>query len=400
MLHVLQTGDVTLHTKHVTTEIAMTDARTNCRATRILLLPGDGIGPEVTAQSERIIAHFQATENVDFIVESDAIGGAAIDAYSTPLAEATLAKAMASDAVLMGSVGGPAWETARAYDQRPEAGLLRLRAGMNAYANLRPAICFDALVPASTLKAEIVAGLDIMFVRELTGGVYFGEPRGISALANGERQGLNTHRYTSSEIRRVARIAFALARTRSGRVCSVDKANVMDAGRLWREEVTALHAEQFADVALDHMLADNCSMQLVRNPRQFDVILTDNLFGDLLSDTAAMLTGSIGMLPSAAIGDPGRPGLYEPIHGSAPDIAGQGIANPCASILSLAMAFRYSLERVDLAESIERAVRTVLDHGVRTRDLGGTATTMEMGNAILAALQTPACATSYHARAG
>jgi len=360
----------------------------------LLLLPGDGIGPEVTAVSAQVADWACSTGLSDLRVETALFGGAAIDDGGMPLAEATLAAAKAADAVLLGAVGGPRWAEL-VYDRRPEAGLLGLRAEMEVYANLRPAVCFAPLVAASTLKPEIVSGLDILFVRELTGGVYFGEPRGIEVLADGERRGVNTHVYTSGEIRRVARIAFESARARShgsggAKVCSVEKSNVMEAGLLWREEVTALHAADFADVALSHMLADNCSMQLVKNPRQFDVILTDNLFGDLLSDTAAMLTGSIGMLPSAAIGDPGRPGLYEPIHGSAPDIEGQGIANPCASVLSLAMAFRYSLGSPKLADMIDRAVSQVLDQGVWTRDLGGTASTSEMGEAILAALASTA----------
>ena len=354
-------------------------------AKTLLLLPGDGIGPEVTEISTQIAQWACDSGLTQLEITRDLFGGAQIDATGVPVTDATVAAAKAADAVLMGSVGGPRWAE-MAYNLRPEAGLLRLRAEMEVYANLRPAICFGSLAGASTLKPEVVAGLDILFVRELTGGVYFGVPRGIETLADGQRRGVNTHVYTSNEIRRVARIAFESARTRKGRVCSVEKGNVMEAGLLWREEVTALHAAEYADVGLTHMLADNCSMQLVKDPRQFDVILTDNLFGDLLSDTAAMLTGSIGMLPSAAIGDPGRPGLYAPIHGSAPDIAGQGIANPCASVLSLAMAFRYSLDQADLASRIEAAVDRVLEHGVLTRDLGGTASTTEMGKAIIAEL--------------
>lgn len=354
-------------------------------AKTLLLLPGDGIGPEVTAESRRIVDMLAQGGLADVTVSEAPFGGASIDATGVPLSDAALAQALSVDAVLMGAVGGPRW-TQAAYDVRPEAGLLKLRAAMNVYANLRPAFCFAPLIAASTLKAEIVTGLDMLFVRELTGGVYFGEPRGVETLADGQRRGVNTHVYTSSEIRRVARIAFEIARTRRNAVCSVEKGNVMEAGLLWREEVTALHADEYPDVALTHMLADNCSMQLVKAPLQFDVILTDNLFGDMLSDTAAMLTGSIGMLPSAAIGDAGRPGLYEPIHGSAPDIAGQNIANPCASILSLAMAFRYSLGRPDVADRIDAAVAAALDGGVRTRDLGGSASTRDMGDAVLAAL--------------
>jgi 3-isopropylmalate dehydrogenase len=281
----------------------------------------------------------------------------------------------------MGAVGGPQWAK-QPYDKRPEAGLLSLRAGMNVFANLRPAKTFAALVDASTLKPEVVAGLDIMFVRELTGGMYFGEPRGVTGTGDA-RRGVNTHVYTAGEIRRVARVAFELAKDRSGRVCSADKANVMEAGLLWREEVQAVRDAEYPHIELVHMLADNTAMQLVKNPRQFDIILTDNLFGDILSDEAAMLTGSLGMLPSAALGASGAPGLYEPIHGSAPDIAGQGVANPCAAILSLAMALRYSLGRADLADRVEAAVSAALDAGARTADLGGTLGTSAMGEAVL-----------------
>ncbi|MGL6043877.1 MAG: 3-isopropylmalate dehydrogenase, partial [Sandaracinobacteroides sp.] len=281
--------------------------------------------------------------------------------------------------------GGPQWADV-AYDRRPEAGLLRLRTAMNVYANLRPARCFAALVGASSLKPEVIEGLDILFVRELVGGVYFGEPRGIEQLPNGEQRGFNTQSYSTSEIRRVAITAFELARGRSRRVCSVEKANVMESGVVWRAEVQRLRDESYTDIALTHMYADNCAMQLVKAPGQFDIILTDNLFGDLLSDLAAMSTGSLGMLPSAALGEAGRPGLYEPIHGSAPDIAGQGIANPCASILSLAMALRHSLGAAGAADRVEAAVEAALDAGARTRDLGGSLTTRQMGDAILAGL--------------
>jgi 3-isopropylmalate dehydrogenase len=348
---------------------------------KLLLLPGDGIGPEVTAQSRRVAEWLTQSGIVSLELNEAPIGGAAFERTGSPLPPETMAAALAADAVLMGSVGGPAFDRAP-YALRPEAGLLDLRRGMNVFANLRPAFCFPALVQASTLRPEIVAGIDILFVRELTGGVYFGEPRGIEILPSGERRGVNTHSYTETEIRRVARIAFEIARTRRGELCSVDKANVMDAGRLWREVVTELHSE-FKDVTLSHMLADNCAMQLVRRPAQFDVILTDNLFGDILSDTAAMLTGSIGMLPSGAIGEPGRPGLYEPIHGSAPDIAGKNIANPLASILSLAMALRYSLEAPAVADGIERAVGRLLEGGAATADIGGRLGTAEVGDALL-----------------
>jgi len=351
----------------------------------LLLLPGDGIGPEVTVESRRIIDHLNAVADLDVDVSEGLFGGASIDAASTPITEEVIAQATASDAVLMGAVGGPKW-AGSAYDARPEAGLLRLRASMNVYANLRPALCFPALADASTLKRDVIEGLDILFVRELVGGVYFGTPRGIEDLPGGGRRGFNTQSYTSDEIRRVAHIAFGIARQRSGRVCSVEKSNVMESGLLWREEVIALGAAEYPDVQLSHMYSDNCAMQLVRDPRQFDVILTDNLFGDLLSDAAAMLTGSLGMLPSAAIGDAGTAGLYEPIHGSAPDIAGRGIANPCASILSLAMALRSSLGRPDLARTVEDAVSRTLDDGYRTADLAGgdkRVGTSDMGDAIL-----------------
>lgn len=349
---------------------------------RLLLLPGDGIGPEVTAESRRIL---DALALPGLEIAEAAFGGASIDAHGVPLTDSVLEEALASDAVLMGAVGGPKWADV-AYDRRPEAGLLKLRARMDVYANLRPARCFAALADASSLKRELVEGLDILFVRELVGGVYFGEPRGIETLPDGQRRGFNTQSYTTSEIRRVARVAFELARGRTGKVCSVEKANVMESGVLWREEVQTLRDEAYPDIALSHMYADNCAMQLVKAPLQFDVILTDNLFGDLLSDLAAMSTGSLGMLPSAALGDAGRPGLYEPIHGSAPDIAGQGAANPCASILSLAMALRHSLGAADAADRVERAVEAALDAGARTRDLGGTLGTAAMGDAILALL--------------
>jgi 3-isopropylmalate dehydrogenase len=349
---------------------------------QLLLLPGDGIGPEVTAVSRRIAGRLIAG-GLDISVSEARFGGAAIDADGVPLTDETLELAKAADAVLMGAVGGPQW-AGQPYDKRPEAGLLALRAGMNVYANLRPARCFSALADASSLKRIYVEGLDILFVRELTGGVYFGTPRGIETLANGERRGINTHVYTTSEIQRVARVAFTLARGRTGEVVSAEKSNVMEAGLLWREVVQALRDAEYPDIRLSHMLADNMAMQLVKNPKQFDVILTDNLFGDMLSDEAAMLTGSLGMLPSAAIGDAGKPGLYEPIHGSAPDIAGRGVANPCASILSFAMALRFSLGEPGLADKVEAAVEVALDAGARTADLGGIMTTAEMGDAVLA----------------
>ena len=351
---------------------------------QLLLLPGDGIGPEVTAQAVRVVERLKADAALDVVMTEARFGGAGIDADGVPLTDAVLARAKAADAVLMGAVGGPQW-VRQPYSTRPEAGLLALRAGLEVFANLRPARCFAALADASTLKRKFVEGLDILFVRELTGGVYFGEPRGIEDLGGGERRGVNTQVYTSGEIRRVARVAFALAAERSGRVCSAEKSNVMESGLLWREEVQALRDAEYPHIDLTHMLADNTAMQLVKHPKQFDVILTDNLFGDILSDEAAMLTGSLGMLPSAALGARG-PGLYEPIHGSAPDIAGQGIANPCASILSLALALRHSLGRADLAARVEGAVEAALEAGARTCDLGGTLGTAAMGDAVLAAL--------------
>lgn len=350
--------------------------------TSLLLLPGDGIGPEVTAESRRLLDRLAIP---GLSISEGAFGGASIDAHGVPLTAETQGQALASTAVLMGAVGGPKWADI-SYDKRPEAGLLKLREAMAVYANLRPARCFAALASASTLKPEVIEGIDILFVRELVGGVYFGQPRGIETLVDGQRRGFNTQSYTTSEIRRVATTAFELARTRSGKVCSVEKANVMESGVLWREEVQKLRDEAYPEIALSHMYADNCAMQLVKAPKQFDIILTDNLFGDLLSDLAAMSTGSLGMLPSAALGEKGRPGLYEPIHGSAPDIAGQGIANPCASILSLAMALRHSLGAPETADRVEAAVESALEAGARTADIGGKLSTREMGDAILAKL--------------
>jgi 3-isopropylmalate dehydrogenase len=344
----------------------------------LLVLPGDGIGPEVIEQVRRVASRMMH----DLAIEERQFGGASLDAHGTPLTDEAEALALASDAVLMGAVGGPQWASApRA--ARPEAGLLRLRRVMGVYANLRPAICFDALAGSSTLKSEFVVGLDIMIVRELTGGVYFGQPRGIEILADGQRRGVDTQVYCTHEIERVARVAFDLARGRRGKVTSCEKSNVMESGQLWREVVAALHARDYADIALEHMLADNAAMQLVRNPRQFDVIVTDNLFGDILSDEAAMLTGGIGLLPSAAIGDPTKPGLYEPIHGTAPDIAGQGVANPLAAILSFEMALRWSLGRTELADRLSGAVKSALNDGARTRDIGGSLSTTQMGDAVL-----------------
>ena len=352
----------------------------------LLLLPGDGIGPEVMAEVEKIIGWVNISTDLRIEYETDHIGGSAYDEYGLPLSDKTLDKCRKADAIVMGSVGGPQWDNVE-YDKRPEAGLLRLRKELDLFANLRPAIVFDALIDASSLKPEIIRGLDIMIVRELTGGVYFGEPRGIEDLDNGERRGVNTQIYTSSEIQRIGEVAFEIARKRAGRVTSCEKANVMESGKLWREEITAQHAETYSDVELSHMYADNCAMQLLRNPSQFDVIVTDNLFGDILSDEAAMLTGSLGMLPSASLGTPGTPGLYEPVHGSAPDIAGQGVANPLATILSFAMCLKYSFDRSDLCESLETAVQNVLSDGIRCDDIMAVGctqvSTSEMGDAVM-----------------
>jgi 3-isopropylmalate dehydrogenase len=349
--------------------------------TDLLLLPGDGIGPEVTAEVRRVIAVLTP----DLVVEERPFGGISYDQSGSPLTDETLALAKASRAVLMGAVGGPKWAGVPR-DKRPEAGLLALRAGMEVFANLRPALCFGPLADASSLKRELVEGLDFMIVRELTGGIYFGEPRFIEDLPGGGKRAVDTQVYTTAEIERVARVAFELARGRRNKVHSAEKSNVMDSGLLWREVVTELHAREFADVELEHILADNAAMQIVKNPKQFDVMVTDNLFGDILSDAAAQLTGSLGMLPSAALGAPGKPGLYEPIHGSAPDIAGQGVANPLAAILSFEMALRWSLDRADAADRLQAAVIKALENGARTRDLGGALTTVQMGDAVLAAL--------------
>ena len=359
----------------------------------LLILAGDGIGPEVMDQVKRIITWYGEKRDIKFDVSEDLVGGAAYDKHGTPLHDDTMAKAQAADAVLLGAVGGPKYDDLD-FSVKPERGLLRLRKEMDLFSNLRPAQCFDALADFSSLKKELVAGLDIMIVRELTSGVYFGEPRGIFEV-DGERVGINTQRYTESEIDRVARSAFELARRRGNKVCSMEKANVMESGILWREVVQRVHDEDYPDVELSHMYADNGAMQLVRAPKQFDVIVTDNLFGDILSDCAAMLTGSLGMLPSASLGAPGENGrpkaMYEPVHGSAPDITGQGKANPIACTLSFAMALRYSFDQGDEATRLETAVERVLADGVRTADLMGPeggipVSTTEMGDAILAAL--------------
>jgi 3-isopropylmalate dehydrogenase len=349
--------------------------------TDLLLLPGDGIGPEVIGQVRRVAEALTP----DLKIEERLFGGVSYDQTGEPLSAETLAAAKSAKAVLMGAVGGPKWEGV-ARDKRPEAALLGLRAGMQVFANLRPALCFEALADASSLKREVIEGLDIMIIRELTGGVYFGQPRGVEDLPGGGRRGVDTQVYTTAEIERVSRVAFELARGRRNKVHSAEKSNVMETGLLWREVVTALHKREYADVQLEHILADNAAMQLVRAPKQFDVILTDNLFGDILSDEAAQLTGSLGMLPSAALGDAGKPGLYEPIHGSAPDIAGKGIANPLASILSFEMALRWSLDREAEADRLFAAVEKALAGGARTPDLGGQSTTAQMGDAVVAAL--------------
>jgi len=356
----------------------------------LLILPGDGIGPEIVAQARRVVDWLGKNRGLNFTVHEDLVGGAAYEAYGTPLAEDTLKLAKSVDAILLGAVGGPKWDGV-AYDKRPEAGLLALRKELALFANLRPAICFAPLMDASSLKPELVSGLDIMIVRELTGGVYFGEPRGIETLPNGDRRGVNTQVYTTPEIHRIAHVAFDLAGKRSGRVTSSEKANVMESGLLWREEVTKV-AMAYPAITLDHMLADSCAMQLVRAPKQFDVIVTDNLFGDLLSDVAAMLTGSLGMLPSASLGVKGGGALYEPVHGSAPDIAGQGIANPIATILSLAMALRYTYDCAPEAQLIEDAVQDVLALGLRTADImqpgKKQVSTAVMGDSILQAMDS------------
>jgi 3-isopropylmalate dehydrogenase len=356
---------------------------------KLLILAGDGIGPEVMRQVARVIDWFAKKRAVSFDVQEGLAGGCAIDKHGVPITDETMTDAMAADAVLLGAVGGPKWDNLP-FDKKPERGLLRLRKDLELFANLRPALVFDALVDASTLKPDLVRGLDLMIVRELTGGVYFGSPRGIETLPDGTRRGVNTQVYTTPEIIRVARVAFELARQRNRKLCSVEKANVMESGVLWREEVTKLHAE-YKDVELSHMYADNCAMQLVRQPKQFDVIVTDNLFGDLLSDCAAMLTGSLGMLPSASLGAADATGrrraLYEPVHGSAPDIAGKAMANPLATILSTSMMLRYSFGLGDDADLIDKAVQNVLAAGVRTADIATSGTTKTsttgMGDALL-----------------
>ena len=353
---------------------------------KIAVLPGDGIGQEIVAEAVKVIKALQA-DGLDVEMKDGLVGGTAYDATGSPLPEETLTLAKESDAILLGAVGGYKWESLD-IAVRPEKGLLGLRAELDLFANLRPAILYPQLADASTLKPEVVSGLDIMIVRELTGGIYFGQPRGVRTLENGERQGYNTLVYKESEVKRIAQVAFDIARKRNSRVCSVDKANVLEVTEMWREVVVDLHKDN-ADIELSHMYVDNAAMQLVREPKQFDVMVTTNMFGDILSDCAAMLTGSIGMLPSASLNSKGQ-GMYEPIHGSAPDIAGQNVANPLATILSVAMMLRYSLDESAMADRIEKAVDKVLDQGLRTADIFSDGMkqvgTSEMGDAVVAAL--------------
>jgi 3-isopropylmalate dehydrogenase len=355
---------------------------------KILILPGDGIGPEIVAEAVKVLICLRDDFGLDLEIYEALVGGAAHDEHGHPLPEETLQLAHHCDAVLLGAVGGPKWEPLH-ISVRPEKGLLGLRSELGLFANLRPAILYPQLADASTLKADVVSGLDILIVRELTGGIYFGQPRGIETLPSGERRGINTLVYTESEIDRICRVAFDIARKRDSRVCSVDKANVLECTELWREVATRV-GQDYPDVALSHMYVDNAAMQLVRAPKQFDVMVTTNMFGDILSDCAAMLTGSIGMLPSASLNAEEK-GMYEPIHGSAPDIAGKGVANPLATILSVAMMLRYSLDAPEHADRVERAVSGVLDQGLRTPDIAsaGTATvgTAQMGDAVVAAMR-------------
>ncbi len=361
----------------------------------LFLLPGDGIGPEVMAEVEKILSWFTKQGIATFNTDRGLVGGCAYDAHGKAISEADMAKAQAADAVLFGAVGGPKWDKVP-YDVRPEAGLLRLRKDLGLFANLRPAICYPALADASSLKRNVVEGLDILIVRELTGGVYFGEPKTITDLGNGQKRGIDTQVYDTFEIERIARVAFDLAKTRKNKVSSAEKRNVMKTGVLWHEVVSRVHANEYPTAALEHVLADNCAMQLVRWPKQYDVIVTDNLFGDVLSDVAAMLTGSLGMLPSASLGAPDaktkrRKALYEPVHGSAPDIAGTGAANPIAMIASFGMCLRYSLGIGEWADKVDQAISAVLAKGLRTKDIAGdipaNTNTTQMGEAILKELQ-------------
>ncbi|RDE24466.1 3-isopropylmalate dehydrogenase [Motiliproteus coralliicola] len=355
---------------------------------KILILPGDGIGPEIVSEAVAVLEEIKDKLGLAFELDEALLGGSAIDATGVPLPDETLEKAKSSDAILLGAVGGPKWDELDTAI-RPEKGLLGIRSQLDLFGNLRPAILYPQLADASSLKPEIVAGLDILIVRELTGGIYFGQPRGVRTLENGEREGYNTYVYSESEIRRIAKVAFESAQKRGKKVCSVDKANVLEVTVLWREILDEV-AKDYPDVELSHMYVDNAAMQLVRAPKQFDVMVTGNMFGDILSDAAAMLTGSIGMLPSASLNESGQ-GMYEPCHGSAPDIAGQGIANPLATILSAAMMLRYSLAEVEAADLIEKAVSNVLDQGLRTADIYSDGmqkvSTREMGEAVVAALR-------------
>ena len=360
---------------------------------KILLLPGDGIGPEVVGETKKIINWFNKKKSLDFKIDQDLIGGASIDKHGMPITDEVFYKALESDAVILGACGGPQYDKLE-FSKKPERGLLKLRKELKLFANLRPAICFKQLIDASSLKPEIVSGLDILIVRELIGGIYFGEPRGIEPIENGERKGINTHSYTTKEIQRVARVAFELATKRKNKVTSCEKSNVMESGVLWREEVQALRDKEYKKIELNHMLADNCAMQLLKNPKQFDVIVTDNLFGDMLSDEAAMLTGSLGLLPSASLGERDKNGrirsLYEPVHGSAPDIAGKNISNPIATILSFSMGLKYSLDLEKEAVLLDEAVQKVLDKGLRTKDIMSPGkkeiSTSDMGDAIISNL--------------
>ncbi len=355
----------------------------------VLVLPGDGIGPEIVAEAVKVLNVVNDKFDLGLSLVDGLVGGSAFDAHGTPLPQETMDKAKASDAILLGAVGGPKWDTLEDREMRPEKGLLGLRSGLELFGNLRPAILYPQLADASSLKPEIVSGLDILIVRELTGGIYFGKPRGIRTLENGEREGYNTYVYSESEIRRIARVAFESAQKRNKKLCSVDKANVLEVTVLWREILEEV-GKEYPDVELSHMYVDNAAMQLVRAPKQFDVMVTGNMFGDILSDAAAMLTGSIGMLPSASL-DKDNKGMYEPCHGSAPDIAGQGIANPLATILSAAMMLRYSLNETVAADAIEEAVSNVLDQGLRTADIYSEGmekvSTEKMGEAVVAALK-------------
>src|SRR6201997_2481806 len=362
---------------------------------KLLLLAGDGIGPEVMAEVKRLLAFYEKSGLANFAIEEDLVGGACYDAHQVAITDATMAKAHASDAVIFGAVGGPKWDKVP-YDVRPEAGLLRLRKELGLFANIRPAICYPALADASSLKRDVVDGLDIVIVRELTGGVYFGEPKTITDLGNGQKRAVDTQVYDTYEIERIARVGFDLARKRRNKLTSMEKRNVMKSGVLWNEVVTQVHAREYKDVTLEHQLADSGGMNLVKAPKQFDVIVTDNLFGDMLSDIAAMLTGSLGMLPSASLGEVDaktkkRRALYEPVHGSAPDIAGQGLANPIAMLASFGMALRYSFDMGALADKLDAAIAAVLASGLRTADIKseGTraASTTQMGEAILKELQ-------------